>query len=616
MLALVFLGEPRERDRFAHAHESPWVMAVPMLILAVFAAGFGLLLNQPDLFALFFTSPLGPTPETAHAPLWVMAAGIGMAVGGGGLGIYLYTGSMDGVERLSQMFRPLHQFLSRQAYIDELYEVAVLRPVRLLAVGMDWWDRQVIDRIFVDGFKTVADALLSLRTPEAAAANSEHSGRVQAYLMIVTLAAIILSALERPMILSVLTFLPLVGAFALLIIPREKLNVIRGAAFAFSAATCLLSFWLWSRVTSTPGAFQFVEKHVWVARFGIHYFLGVDTLSMWMVLLTTVLSLAALVNAFGIEHRVKRVFVFFLTLETAMLGVFLGLDLFLFYVFWEMTLIPLYFLIGIWGGPRKEYAAIKFFLFTFFGSVFMLVALIAMYVQSPSHTFDFTVLAAQAPLWPKHFQLLIFLGLLIAFAVKIPAFPLHTWLPLAHVEAPTPVSVILAGVLLKMGAYGLIRFAFPLAPVAAVDLCYPLGIIAVINIVYGSLCALAQKDIKRMIAYSSVAHMGYVLLGIVAMNVVGFCGAVTQMVAHGLITGALFLLVGVIYDRTHSRDMDLFGGIGERMPFYTGCMLMASFASWGCRFWPVFSASFCAFSAPFGLILCAGLPRSHYWSSF
>jgi len=401
------------------------------------------------------------------------------------------------------------------------------------------------------------------------------------------------------MILSLLTFLPLAGALGLLVIPRDKVKLIRTIAFLVAAATCVISFWLWAHVSSAQPGFQFVEKHDWVTRFGIHYFLGVDTLSVWMVILTTVLSMVALVNAFGIETRVKEFFIFFLALETAMLGVFLALDLFLFYIFWELTLIPLYFLIGIWGGPRKEYAAIKFFLFTFCGSVFMLVALIAMYFQSPTHTFDFTVLATQAAQWPRSFQLWIFLGLLVAFAVKIPAFPLHTWLPLAHVEAPTPVSVILAGVLLKMGAYGLIRFAFPLAPVPAHDLAHVLGVVAVINIIYGSLCALAQKDIKRMIAYSSVAHMGYVLLGIAAMNVIGFCGAVTQMVAHGLITGALFLLVGVLYDRTHSRDMDLFGGVGERMPVYTGCMLMACFASLGLPLLAGFLGEFLCFLGGF-----------------
>ena len=342
-----------------------------------------------------------------------------------------------------------------------------------------------------------------------------------------------------------------------------------------------------------------MEKHLWVPRLNIEYFLGIDTLSIWMVLLTTVLSLVAVINAFGIETRVKEFFIFFLALETAMLGAFLALDLFLFYIFWELTLIPLYFLIGIWGGPRKEYAAIKFFLFTFFGSVFMLVALIAMYFQPGAHTFDFTALSAQAVLWPASFQLWIFWGLFIAFAVKIPAFPLHTWLPLAHVEAPTPISVILAGVLLKMGAYGLIRFGFALAPAAARDMAHVLAVIAVINIIYGSLCALAQKDIKRMIAYSSVAHMGYVLLGIAAMNVIGLCGAVTQMVAHGLITGALFLLVGVLYDRTHTRNMDEFGGIGERMPVYTGCMLFASFASLGLPLLAGFLAEFLCFLGAF-----------------
>jgi len=409
------------------------------------------------------------------------------------------------------------------------------------------------------------------------------------------------------MILSLLTFFPLVGAGALLFIPRSKENILRGVTFVVSAITCLISFWLWTHMSPMHNDFQFVEKHMWVPRFGIHYFLGVDTLSIWMVLLTTLLSMIAIISAFGIEHRVKEFFIFFLTLETAMIGAFLSLDLFLFYVFWEMTLIPMYFLIGIWGGPRKEYAAIKFFLFTFFGSVFMLVALIAMYFQNNAHTFDFTVLVTQAAQWPRSFQLWIFWGLFIAFAVKIPAFPLHTWLPLAHVEAPTPISVILAGVLLKMGAYGLMRFGLTLAPMAAREMAHTLTVIAVINIVYGSLCALAQKDMKRMIAYSSISHMGYVLLGIAAMDVMGFCGAVMQMVAHGLITGALFLLVGVLYDRTHTRDMDAFGGIGERMPFYTGCMLMACFASLGLPLLAGFLGEFFCFLGAFQIEAFRGL---------
>lgn len=401
------------------------------------------------------------------------------------------------------------------------------------------------------------------------------------------------------MMLSLVTFLPAFGALLLLALPKNKPTLIRSFAFAVSLFTCVVSVWIWLHMAAGQTDFQFVEKHLWISRFDIHYFLGIDTLSIWMVLLTTVLSLIAIGSAFGIEQRVKEFFIFFLVLETAMIGAFLALDLFFFYIFWELTLIPLYFLIGIWGGPRKEYAAIKFFLFTFFGSVFMLVALIAMYFQSPTHTFDVTVLVTQAAHWPKSFQMLIFVGMLIAFLVKVPAFPLHTWLPLAHVEAPTPISVILAGVLLKMGAYGLIRFAFPLAPAAAHSCAFAIGIIAVINVVYGSLCAMAQRDMKRMIAYSSVAHMGYVLLGIVAMNVTGYCGAVTQMVAHGLITGALFLLVGVIYDRTHSRDMELFGGLGERMPVYTACMLVAAFASLGLPLLAGFVGEFLCFLGAF-----------------
>lgn len=383
------------------------------------------------------------------------------------------------------------------------------------------------------------------------------------------------------MILSLLTFLPLAGALGLLFIPSERKTLLRGTAFAVSLVAFFLSVWLGLRIAPEQAGYQFIEKTSWIPQFGIQYFLGIDMLSVLMVGLTTLLTMIAIVSAFHIDTRVKEFFCFLLVLETAMLGVFLSVDLFLFYVFWELSLIPLYFLIGIWGGPRKEYAAIKFFLFTFLGSVFMLAALIAIYFRVLPRTFDLTVLAAQAVSWPESFQFWIFLGFFVAFAVKVPAFPFHTWLPLAHVEAPTPISVILAGVLLKMGGYGIIRFALPLAPDASRDLAHAIGIIAVINIVYGSLCAMAQKDMKRMIAYSSVSHMGYVLLGIASFNIFGLCGAVMQMVAHGLITGALFLLVGVLYDRTHSRDIDSFGELALRMPLYTGFMVVAAMASLG-----------------------------------
>jgi NADH-quinone oxidoreductase subunit M len=381
--------------------------------------------------------------------------------------------------------------------------------------------------------------------------------------------------------LSLLTWLPLVGGIALLFVPEGRKVAVRTLAAMTSGATLIVSLWIWAHFAGTQTDFQLVEKVSWIPAFNVHYFIGVDGVSLPLLVLTTLLSLLAIIASFHIENRVKEYFFFFLLLETAMLGVFLALDLFLFYVFWELTLIPMYFLIGIWGGPRREFAAIKFFLFTFFGSIFMLVGILALYFHSQPHTFDYTQLLLQSPGMARQLQLWIFVGLFLGFAVKVPLFPLHTWLPVAHVEAPTAISVILAGVLLKMGVYGLLRFSFPLLPTATHVFIYPLAIIAVINVVYGAVCALAQTDIKRMIAYSSINHMGYVLLGMVSLLPMGFNGAVLQMVNHGIISGALFLLVGVIYDRAHTRDIQAFGGLGAQMPVYTGFMMFACFASLG-----------------------------------
>jgi NADH-quinone oxidoreductase subunit M len=400
-------------------------------------------------------------------------------------------------------------------------------------------------------------------------------------------------------VLSLLTWLPLAGGIAILFVPKEQKKIVRALALLASAATLAISLFLWVRFDTTTAGFQFIEKISWIPAFNIHYFLGADGLSLPMLVLTTLLSLLAIIASFHIEERVKEYFFFFLLLETAMLGVFIALDLFLFYVFWELTLVPMYFLIGIWGGPKKEYAAIKFFLFTLFGSVFMLVAFLALYFTSNPHTFDFTELLAQNGAYARTFQILAFVGLYLGFSVKIPAFPLHTWLPLAHVEAPTAISVILAGVLLKMGLYGIMRFAFGLLPLASQELMPWVAIIAVINIVYGAFCATAQTDIKRMIAYSSVNHMGYAMLGMVALSPLGFNGAILQMVTHGIITGALFLLVGVIYDRAHTRDINAFGGLGAKLPVYTGFMTMACFASLGLPLLAGFVAEFLCFLGAF-----------------
>jgi len=400
-------------------------------------------------------------------------------------------------------------------------------------------------------------------------------------------------------VLSLLTWLPLIGGLIILLVPKEQKTAVRALAAITSGAAFIVSIWLWTHFAAGTADFQFVEKLDWIPAFRIRYFMAVDGLSLAMLVLTTLLSLLAIIASFNIQERVKEYFFFFLLLETAMLGVFVALDFFLFYVFWELTLVPMYFLIGIWGGPKKEYAAIKFFLFTLFGSVFMLVSILALYFHSSPHTFDFTELLAQNATFTRSFQILAFIGLYVGFSVKIPAFPLHTWLPLAHVEAPTAISVILAGVLLKMGLYGIMRFSFALLPVATHQLIYYVAIIAVINVVYGSFCAMSQTDIKRMIAYSSINHMGYAMLGMVSLSAVGFNGAVLQMVNHGIITGALFLLVGVLYDRAHTRDINAFGGLGAKLPVYTGFMMMACFASLGLPLLAGFVSEFLCFLSSF-----------------
>lgn len=406
-------------------------------------------------------------------------------------------------------------------------------------------------------------------------------------------------------LLSLITFTPLAGAILLLFVPGWNKRAVRVIATLFTAVPLALSVWLATQFDVASPGIQFLRKIPWISAFHIHYSVGVDGLSLSMVLLTALLSLLAVIASYGIENRVKEFFLWFLILETGMMGVFVALDFFLFYVFWELTLVPMYFLIGIWGGPKKEYAAVKFFLYTLFGSVFLLLGMLAIYFASEPRTFDLMELATQSGRFGGHYFIWVFLALYVGFAVKIPAFPFHTWLPLAHVEAPTAVSVILAGVLLKMGLYGLLRVSFPILPEATLWFVPFLVIIAFINIVYGAFCAMAQKDMKRMVAYSSINHMGYCLLGLAAVAgqnaVAGLSGAVFQMVNHGLITGSLFLLVGVLYDRAHTRDIDAFGGLGLKFPVFTAFMTLQVMASLGLPGLAGFISEFLCFLGGFGL---------------
>jgi NADH-quinone oxidoreductase subunit M len=380
--------------------------------------------------------------------------------------------------------------------------------------------------------------------------------------------------------LSLITWAPLAGALIVLCLPKEKVKAIQAVSFIAAGVSFVASLVMLGSFDAGSSSMQFMEKLPWIPSLNINYALGTDGLSYPLVLLTTFMCVIAMVGSLGIEKRVKEYFFWFLVLETGMLGVFVALDFILFYVFWELTLVPMYFLIGVWGGPKKEFAAIKFFLYTLTGSVFMFLGLLAMYFKG-GNSFDIMQLLQLGPTWEPRFQILVFLALYLGLAVKIPAAPFHTWLPLAHVEAPTPISVILAAVLLKMGVYGLIRFCFQMLPGGFAWFQPYLVLIAVINIVYGALCAMAQTDMKKMVAYSSVNHMGYCLLGIAGLTAAGFTGAVFQMVSHGIITGALFLLVGVIYDRAHTRDISAFGGLALKTPVYAGLMIMTCFASLG-----------------------------------
>jgi NADH-quinone oxidoreductase subunit M len=402
-------------------------------------------------------------------------------------------------------------------------------------------------------------------------------------------------------LLSLIVWLPALGALLLLLVPRERVTLHRQGALVTAVITfglsLVLPFAMVPRLLrpggeSSMAAFQFVDQLDWIPAWGIRYLIGVDGISLWLVLLTTFMTIIALLATWNsVQQQVRYFHVLMLLLETAMLGVFVALDTFLFYLFWEFSLIPMAFMIGIWGSDNRLYAAVKFFLYTFAGSVLMLLAIIALSILHRNAlgadvtTFDVRQIISD--LRSGAFTLetttarLMFGAFFLAFAIKVPLWPLHTWLPDAHVEAPTAGSIILAGVLLKLGTYGLVRFNLALFPEASQWAAPAIGVLAVIGILYGAALAFAQTDMKKLVAYSSVSHMGFVVLGIFALNVEGVSGAVLQMVNHGLSTGALFLIVGIVYERYHTRELAAFGGLWTAMPIYGGLTLVMVLSSAG-----------------------------------
>ncbi len=397
-------------------------------------------------------------------------------------------------------------------------------------------------------------------------------------------------------LLNLICYLPLVGALVtIFFIKSENSRAIKWFATIVTGVDFLISIPLWFLYRTDGAEFQFATKMDWIPSVGVQYIFGVDGFSILLILLTTLLGFIAVYSSFtAITEREKEYYIFLLLLQTGMLGVFMALDFILFYVFWEVMLVPMYFLIGVWGGPRRLYAAIKFFLYTLVGSLLMLVGILALYFYNAgglaaiglpglgnAATFEIPVLYQMAHMLPASLQFWVFLAFFVGFAIKVPMFPFHTWLPDAHVEAPTAGSVILAGVLLKMGTYGFVRLSLPLLPDATVKAVGWIGVLAIIAIVYGALVAMAQKDMKKLVAYSSVSHMGFIMLGMFALNEPGLRGSILQMLNHGVSTGALFLLVGIVYERRHNRMIAEYGGLAKVMPVYATFFMVITLSSIG-----------------------------------
>ncbi|MCL4402186.1 MAG: NADH-quinone oxidoreductase subunit M [Acidobacteria bacterium] len=414
-------------------------------------------------------------------------------------------------------------------------------------------------------------------------------------------------------LLSLVLFTPLAGLLVLLFIPSSAKTAIKVWANVAAFAGFLVSLLLLVRFDENAAGFQMVEKADWIPTLGVKYFLGIDGISLLLIMLTTVMGFLAVLSSWkAVDDRVKEYYAMFLLLQTGMLGVFMALDFFLFYVFWELVLVPMYFIIGVWGGPRKLYAAIKFFLYTLAGSVLMLLGILTLYFQHAQQfgTYTFEISELMKVNMPLGLQQWVFWAFFLGFAIKVPMFPFHTWLPDAHVEAPTAGSVILAAVLLKMGTYGFIRFSLPLLPQASYDrtIVQILAALSIVGIIYGALVSLMQKDWKKLVAYSSVSHLGFCTLGIFAMNPNGLAGSVIQQLNHGISTGMLFLIIGIVYERRHTREISEYGGLAHVMPKYAVVFAIAMLSSAGLPLLNGFIGEF--------TILQGAFEASHAWAAF